>query len=100
MNIHRLTYILNSSRSVSHFQSHLQPVVEVIRTPSSLQKYTSSALSPERMLSSVRNMNGAQAAAVGVVIAEIIGFFTIGEMIGKMKIVGYRAAGPAHEEHH
>jgi len=52
------------------------------------------------MLSSMRNMTSTQAVAVGVVIAEVIGFFTVGEMIGKMKIVGYRGAGPAHEEHH
>jgi len=50
------------------------------------------------MLSSVRNMTGTQAAAVGVVIAEVIGFFTVGEMIGKMKIVGYRMAGPGQHE--
>jgi len=88
------THISNSS--VSHFQSHLQPVIEVVRTPSQLQKYTSST--PGRMLSSVRNMTGTQAAAVGVVIAEVIGFFTVGEMIGKMKIVGYRMAGPGQHE--
>jgi len=52
------------------------------------------------MLGGMRNMTTTQAAAVAVVIAEIIGFFTVGEMLGKMKIVGYRGAGPAHEEHH
>jgi len=30
------------------------------------------------------------AAAVGVVVAEVIGFFTVGEIIGKRKLVGYR----------
>jgi len=34
----------------------------------------------------------------GVVGAEVLGFFTVGEMIGKMKLVGYH--GEVHHEHH
>ena len=33
----------------------------------------------------------------GVVLAELLGFFTIGEMIGRVKIVGYH--GDVHHEH-
>jgi F-type H+-transporting ATPase subunit g len=44
------------------------------------------------------NASRAELAAVGVVLAEGIGFFTIGEIIGKMKIVGYR--GKTHEDEH
>lgn len=35
-------------------------------------------------------MNGSDATQAGVVLAQVIGFFTIGEIIGKMKIVGYK----------
>lgn len=35
---------------------------------------------------------------VGVIAAEVLGFFTVGEMLGRFKIVGYRGT-PAHELH-
>ena len=41
-------------------------------------------------------MNSQDAVSVGVVAAELIGFFTIGEMLGKLKVVGYSGA----VEHH
>ena len=44
---------------------------------------------PESMLNSVRNVNRQQIAAMGIVTAEVLGFFTVGEMIGRMKLVGY-----------
>lgn len=50
---------------------------------------------PESILSSVRNINRQQVATIGVVGAEVLGFFTVGTMIGRMKIVGYRG-GEAH----
>lgn len=34
---------------------------------------------------------------IGIVTAETVGFFCIGEMIGRFKIVGYRGG---HSEHH
>ena len=33
----------------------------------------------------------------GVVLAELLGFFTVGEIIGRVKIVGYH--GDVHHEH-
>ena len=36
-------------------------------------------------------------AAVGVVGAEVLGFFTVGEMIGRLKLVGYRGDKEHHE---
>ena len=53
--------------------------------------------SPENALSVVRNMDRAQWATAGVVAAEVLGFFTVGEMIGRLKLVGYR--GDVHHEH-
>jgi F-type H+-transporting ATPase subunit g len=52
---------------------------------------------PESILSSVRNVNGKQLASIGVVFAELLGFFTVGTMIGRMKVVGYH--GEVHHEH-
>jgi hypothetical protein len=34
--------------------------------------------------------------AGGVVAAEVLGFFTVGEMIGRMKLVGYHGEAGAH----
>lgn len=43
-------------------------------------------------------MSRQQAIAMGVVGAEVLGFFTVGTMIGRMKIIGYR--GEKLGEHH
>lgn len=49
---------------------------------------------PTTILNRVRNMNRQQWASVGVISAEVLGFFTVGEIIGKRKLIGYR--GDAH----
>lgn len=41
-------------------------------------------------------MNSKDFVAVGVVAAEVLGFWTVGEMIGKMKVVGYTSETAAH----
>ena len=38
----------------------------------------------------IRNASTKNLVTAGVVGAEILGFFTVGEMIGKFKIIGYR----------
>lgn len=47
-------------------------------------------------MSRVRNLNQAQLISGGVLAAELLGFFTVGEMIGRMKLVGYRGETGAH----
>lgn len=56
-----------------------------------------SGASPQSVLSSIRNISREQMATVGVIGAEVLGFFTVGTMIGRMKVVGYH--GEAHHEH-
>lgn len=43
-----------------------------------------------------RTASRKEAAQIGVIVAELIGFFTVGEMVGRRKIVGYRGK----VEHH
>jgi F-type H+-transporting ATPase subunit g len=43
----------------------------------------------------VRNVNRTQALAGGVLFAECLGFFTVGEMIGRFKLIGYHGEVPA-----
>jgi F-type H+-transporting ATPase subunit g len=86
-------------RPLSTFQSYFQSLLKGVRNPSSLfsQASQSSNATPEGILSRIRNMNKAQLASGGVILAEVLGFFTVGEMIGRFKLVGYRGE---KEEHH
>jgi F-type H+-transporting ATPase subunit g len=91
---------LLSGRSTSEFQSYLQPMINAVRNPSTIMSSASSAArsaAPEGILSSIRNTNRKQLVSVSVVFAELLGFFTVGTMIGRMKIVGYH--GEVHHEH-
>lgn len=88
------------ARSASEFQSYLQPVINAVRNPSTIMSSASSAArgaAPEGILSGIRNVNRKQLVSVSVVFAELLGFFTVGTMIGRMKIVGYH--GEVHHDH-
>ena len=74
-------------------QSYYQHLLTVARNPSS------SGFSSQNLLSRVRNATPKELAFVGVTAAEIIGFFTVGEIVGRMHIVGYRGE-PAHHGDH
>ncbi|KAJ8607397.1 hypothetical protein MRB53_040343 [Persea americana] len=83
--------------NLSTIQSYVQPLSHAIRNPSTLPSLLPSAVTqPQQLLGSVRNMNTSQMVGVGIILAEVVGFFTIGEMIGKLKIVGYRGETGAH----
>ncbi|EAS32034.3 mitochondrial F1F0-ATP synthase G subunit [Coccidioides immitis RS] len=77
--------------NVATFQAYFQPIFASLRQPSALL----SNLSLKPYLGRIRNMDRKQLALVGVTAAEVIGFFSVGEMLGRMKIVGYRGE-PAH----
>ena len=88
--------------SLQTFQSYFNPIVHAVRNPTSVfSSATSTAVaatsSPQQILASVRSVDRAQLAGAGVVLAELLGFFTVGEMLGRMKIVGYR--GEVRHEH-
>lgn len=88
-------------------QQYLQPVTNALRNPSALGSQTAKAAersadaainSPQSFLTRLRNLDNATLTSVGIITAETIGFFSVGEMIGRFKIVGYRGAG-GHEHH-
>ena len=85
--------------SLQTFQSYGNSLVNTLRNPSKISSAAPAAsnVTPEAAINTVRNVNRAQLATAGVVFAEVLGFFTVGEMIGRMKIVGYR--GEVHHEH-
>lgn len=80
------------NRPMSTFQSYFQQTIKNLRHPSSfLPKNTSAnAEGVASAAGSFRNLSNAQLAAGAVVFAECLGFFTIGEIIGRFKLIGYR----------
>lgn len=93
-----LIWKLRSRRSLAAFQTYSQPLVRAIRHPRSMFARTaeSSPAAPRNILARIRNMSTQEMATAGVVAAEVLGFFSIGEMIGRFKVVGYRGG----VEHH
>lgn len=75
-----------------------QPVTNVIRNPRSITSAVPAG-SGQQLLSQARNTSGLQMARYAIVLAQILGFFTVGEMIGRMKVVGYHGE-PHHEGEH
>ena len=53
-------------------------------------------MNPQTILNQIRNVSMQQMVVAGVVAAEVIGFFTVGEVLGRMKIVGYRGGKVEH----
>jgi F-type H+-transporting ATPase subunit g len=83
-------------------QNYMQPALNAIRHPSSLMnrvasEANSAAQQPANYVSQVRNMSREQWYSIGVVVAEVVGFFSVGEIIGRFKLVGYRTKT---DEHH
>ncbi|KEZ46012.1 hypothetical protein SAPIO_CDS1418 [Scedosporium apiospermum] len=89
-----------SPPSAATFQSFYESAWQSIRQPSKIadtvaQTVKSGAQKPAGYIPGISN---AQLAAGGVVLAECLGFFTVGEIIGRFKLVGYHGE-PAAAHH-
>lgn len=88
--------------SISTFQAYYQNALKSVQNPASrnalLQSVSKVAQSPAALLQQAQNVSRAQLVAGGVLAAECIGFFTVGEMIGRFKLIGYH--GDKHAAHH
>ena len=85
--------MLIAVRPVSTFQTFFQNLWTRIQNPSTLFR----GANPNSAIQSVRNISRTQVVTGGVVLAECLGFFTVGEMIGRFKLVGYHGeTGVAH----
>lgn len=51
------------------------------------------------MLNQARNTNSTHLSTYAIIAGQVLGFFTVGEMIGRMKLVGYYGE-PHHEGEH
>lgn len=86
-------------------QSYLTPVTNAVRNPSALMSQTQGAAqstaqqaasNPQSFLTRLRNMDSDTLLATGIVTAETIGFFCVGEMIGRFKVIGYWGGKTEH----
>ncbi|KAI1871931.1 uncharacterized protein JN550_004134 [Neoarthrinium moseri] len=89
-----------SPPSLQTFQSYWQNAWKQVRNPSALLQTASQTASkatqqPASIIEKARNVSRAQLVAGGVVAAECLGFFTIGEMIGRFKVIGYHGENAA-----
>lgn len=75
-------------------QSYFQPLLNAASNPATFR----TVASPQAVMSCVRNASTRDIALAGVTLAEVIGFFTVGEMIGRMNLIGYKGE-PAHHDH-
>ncbi|KAI0473767.1 GroES-like protein [Xylariaceae sp. FL0804] len=90
-----------SPPSVQTMQSYYQNAFQRLRNPSTLlqtasQTASKAAEQPASILERVRNISRGELIAGGVIAAECLGFFTVGEMIGRFKIVGYHGETGHH----
>ncbi|RYO82294.1 hypothetical protein DL766_000671 [Monosporascus sp. MC13-8B] len=85
-----------SPPSISTFQTYYESAIKALQNPSALlQTASRTAQQSGSLLQAARNINKAQVIAGGVLAAECLGFFTVGEMIGRFKIIGYHGENPA-----
>lgn len=77
--------------SVSTFQTYFQNLWKQLQNPSTFVAGLAQSVNPQQ----VRNLSRTQVAAGGVLLAECLGFFTVGEMIGRFKLIGYHGENPA-----
>jgi F-type H+-transporting ATPase subunit g len=63
-----------------------------MQNPAALAQSMLKSANPQQ----VRNISRTQVVAGGVLLAECLGFFTVGEMIGRFKLIGYHGEVHAH----
>ncbi|OHE97444.1 hypothetical protein CORC01_07226 [Colletotrichum orchidophilum] len=86
---------------VSTFQSYFQTALGAVKNPNALLSSASSAASTAvaaKPATIASRINTATVAAGAVVAAECLGFFTVGEILGRFKLVGYH--GETHAAAH
>ncbi|KAI1005807.1 hypothetical protein K3495_g2413 [Podosphaera aphanis] len=78
--------------SMSTFQAHFHRLIEKARNPNTLL----ASGSPAELIQRARNVSNNQLAHGAVLLAEVLGFFTVGEILGRFKLVGYQGQTAHH----
>lgn len=94
-----LTPLCNFS-SPATFQSFYESAWQSIRQPNKIADSVAQTVksASQKPAGYVPGLSNAQLIAGGVVFAECLGFFTVGEIIGRFKLVGYH--GETSAAHH
>lgn len=91
------------NRSQEAFKLYFDSIFRIVRHPGAFffggASENTTLITARDVLSRIRNVNREQLISSGIIFAEVLGFFSIGEIIGKRKIVGYRG-DVEHGEHH
>lgn len=66
-------------------------------TLSAFVKQQNLVASARKAFDSLRAASPKELVTLGVLSAEMLGFFTVGEMVGRRKLVGYRGETGAHQ---
>lgn len=91
--------LLAPRRSAATFQGYFNRALGAVKNPGSLLQSTASsaaAANPASALERARNISTAQVIGGGVLLAEVLGFFTVGEIIGRFKLIGYHGETAHH----
>lgn len=76
---------------ISTIQRYYQLIPQSIRNPTrAFQRAGFEDASAASILNRLRNLSREQLVSGAVISAELVGFFTVGKMIGRAKLVGYR----------
>ncbi|ATY58289.1 ATP synthase subunit g [Cordyceps militaris] len=89
---------LELSKLVFHGQKMAPPSLTTFQTTyqSLWSRIQSRSISPQNIIQQVRGLGTPQLVAGSVVLAECLGFFTVGEIIGRFKLVGYHGEVAHH----
>ncbi|TQS37190.1 hypothetical protein Golomagni_02344 [Golovinomyces magnicellulatus] len=85
----------NFEASFSWTEDVTTRIFDKIRNPETLLN-SFSAKNPQEILRQARNISNSELAAGAVLFAELLGFFTVGEIIGRFKLIGYRGETTHH----
>ncbi|TQV98664.1 hypothetical protein V2A60_007620 [Cordyceps javanica] len=89
---------LELSKLVFHGQKMSPPSLATFQTTyqNLWTRLQNRSISPQTIIQQVRSLGTPQLVAGGVVLAECLGFFTVGEIIGRFKLVGYHGEVAHH----
>lgn len=86
-----------SPPSLQAFQSYWQNMFKRFSSSASSTASAAASGNTQTLVQRYQSISRGQMIAVGVLVAECLGFFTVGEMVGRFKLIGYHGeVGGAH----
>ena len=95
-NLYRHRLMTDKHSTISSLQGYMQPLSNAVRNPRNIANIVPTG-SGQEVMQQARNTNREHLSNYAIILAQVLGFFTVGEMIGRLKLVGYH--GDVHHEH-